>query len=87
MTAKLLLIGLLSISTACWAGGYVCCLVPQNMYGAQVFSFGVSTPPADTCSNWSRQFIFDATTTEGKNILSILLAAKLTNTKIAMNCG
>jgi len=54
----------------------------KMMFGSDIIMFGTSTPPADTCSHHGRHFKFDATTESGKNLLSILLAAKLANKKI-----
>ena len=56
---------------------------PIYIYGSSIVSFGIANPPSkDLCSYWSRNFRFDATTEAGKNMLSILLAAKMANKKI-----
>ena len=44
--------------------------------------FSVSVPPGNTCSLWGYHFRFDATTPGGKNMLSILLAAKLAGKRV-----
>lgn len=61
---------------------YIAEVEPLDFYGAKAFQFGVVNPPADVCSDYGRHFIFDATTPEGKNMLSVVLAAKVTKTKI-----
>ena len=38
---------------------------------------GFVTQPAGTCDNWSEHMKFDSTTDGGKNMLSVLIAAKL----------
>ncbi|WP_347331330.1 hypothetical protein [Marinimicrobium locisalis] len=50
---------------------------PRSIFGAGVIKFGVDNPPDDTCDYHNRTFKFDGTTERGKNILSILLAAKM----------
>lgn len=77
MKKKLLVVYLALISTSAnagWAGDRT----PVYMYGAQYIVFGVAgVPPSDTCSYYNRQFRFDGTTPTGKNLLSMLLAAKM----------
>lgn len=57
---------------------------PLYIYGSKGIGFGIAKNnlPKDLCSYWGRQFTFDATTESGKNMLSILLAAKMANKKI-----
>lgn len=38
---------------------------------------GFVAQPADTCDNWSEHVKFDSTTDGGKNMLTVLIAAKL----------
>jgi len=52
------------------------------MYGADFVELAVSVPPANTCSLWGYHFRFDATTPGGKNMLSILLAAKIAGKRV-----
>ncbi len=40
--------------------------------------------PPQTCSWYGHQFVFDGTTESGKNMLSLLLAAKLANKSVAL---
>lgn len=46
--------------------------------------FRTSTQPAGTCSNWGEYFKFDHTTAAGKSLLSTLLAAKASGTRVAV---
>lgn len=55
---------------------------PRSIYGSGTIKFGVDNPPDDTCVYYNRTFKFDGTTVQGKNILSILLAAKMAGKKI-----
>ncbi len=52
------------------------------MLGGDFVEFAVSVPPGNTCSSWGYHFRFDATTPGGKNMLSILLAAKMANKRV-----
>ena len=57
----------------------------SGFFGADTIKFGVDNrTTSDTCAYWGRHFKFDATTAAGKNILSILLAAKMANKKITV---
>lgn len=72
----------LLMSSASYAA-YIGQVTPTRMFGSNVILFGITeTPPADTCTYFRRQFKFDATTPGGKNMLSILMAAKLANQKV-----
>lgn len=76
-----LLISLLCIPIA--NANYLGGKVPIYIYGNSNISFGIKNPPLNyVCSYYSRNFTFDATTEAGKNMLSILLAAKMANKKI-----
>ena len=55
---------------------------PSLIFGSEIIRFGVDNPPADTCDYFNRQFRFDATTEGVKNMLSILLAARLASKEI-----
>jgi len=44
--------------------------------------FGLVTQLPNTCSNWSEHFKFDALTSGGKNMLSVLMSAKLANKRV-----
>jgi len=72
---------LLLLPAAAYAG-YVADQVPNLIYGSTTIKFGVDNQPSDTCAHFLRQFYFDATTESGKNMLSIMLAAKMANKKI-----
>jgi len=41
--------------------------------------FGLVTQLPNTCSSWGEHFKFDATTPGGKNMLSVVMSAKLAN--------
>lgn len=70
-------------STSSSTLGYIDDRVVSDLFGSNSINFGVNNAPTDTtCSYFGRQFIFDATTDEGRNMLSILLAAKLSGTKV-----
>ena len=56
--------------------------IPSKIFGSSTIKFGINTPPNDVCSYFTRHFIFDATTDKGKNMLAILLAAKMGNRSI-----
>lgn len=56
--------------------------LPTSVFGSDDILFGFSSTPSDLCNYYERQLIFDATTDKGKNMLSILLAAKLSGKKI-----
>ena len=73
-----IVIFLSTVSEAAYVGGQSI----SKLYGSSAIKFGISNPSSDTCSYYGRQFIFDATTDKGKNILSILLAAKMANKNI-----
>lgn len=45
-------------------------------------NFGTTTMPSGTCSNWGEFFAFDSKTEGGKNMLSIILAAKVSGQSI-----
>lgn len=53
-----------------------------GIYGGDQIRFGITNPPADTCSYFGRHFVFDATTEKGKNMLSILLAAEMSGREV-----
>jgi len=53
-----------------------------SIHGNDFVEFAVSVPPGNTCSLWGYHFRFDATTPGGKNMLSILLAAKMANKRV-----
>ena len=57
---------------------------PLKIYGASTIRFGVDNPSVDLCSYFQRHFTFDATTEGGKNMLSILLSAKMANRKVSL---
>ena len=82
MKTLILIASLLFISTA--NAGYLGGKTPLYIYGSKTISFGIAKQnlPKNLCSFWGRHFIFDATTESGKNMLSILLAAKMANKKI-----
>jgi len=65
-------------SNAGWAGN----LEVKKMFGNSKIFFGVNTPPSDTCDYHGRDFIFDATTEGGKNMLSMLIAAYMADKKV-----
>lgn len=67
-------------ANAAWLGGRT----PVYIFGSSTINFGILNPPYEKglCSYYSRNFRFDATTEAGKNMLSILLAAKMANKKI-----
>lgn len=44
--------------------------------------FGLKTQQPNTCVFWSEHFIFDSSTSSGKNMLSIILAAKMANKSV-----
>ena len=44
--------------------------------------FGLVTQLPNTCRYWEEQFKFDASTAAGKNMLSVLMAAKLANKRV-----
>ncbi|WP_143247567.1 hypothetical protein [Agaribacterium haliotis] len=52
------------------------------MYGSGIIFIGVEGAPSDTCHHYGFNFRFDARTPEGKNIFSMLLAAKMADKKI-----
>ncbi|WP_218419953.1 hypothetical protein [Alteromonas lipotrueae] len=54
----------------------------QKLFGNSNILFGVSAPPLNTCDYFGRHFKFDATTDGGKNMLSILLAAHLSDRNV-----
>lgn len=64
------------ISTSASAG-YLDDKIPKNIFGSGTIKFGIDGAPSDSCDYHGRYFKFDATTAAGKNILSILLAAKM----------
>ena len=82
MKTIIVIASLLFISTA--NAGYLGGKTPLYIYGGKGVAFGIAKQnlPKDLCSYWGRQFTFDATTESGKNMLSILLAAKMANKKI-----
>jgi hypothetical protein len=82
MKTIIVIASLLFISTA--NAGYLGGKTPLYIYGSKGVAFGIAKQnlPKDLCSYWGRQFTFDATTESGKNMLSILLAAKMANKKI-----
>lgn len=47
-----------------------------------ILKFGVSSQPLDTCDFYRTQFKFDTTTSEGKGMYSLFLAAKMSGTKL-----
>lgn len=55
---------------------------PSAIFGSTKIRFGIQSPPDDTCNYFGRHFQFDATTEKGKNLLTILLAAKMGNKQI-----
>ena len=62
-----------------WTGNHT----PSKIFGAKEIRFGVDNPPAGkVCDYFYRHFTFDATTEEGKNMLTILLAAEMSNRKL-----
>lgn len=68
-----------SVSFASYLGGSV----PRKIYGSRVIKFGVdNADAATTCSYFGRVYMFDATTDNGKNMLSILMAAHLSGKKV-----
>lgn len=73
---------LLGIFSATANAGFIPNVEPKNIYGANSIQFGIDNPPEDTCSFHKRNFRFVATTDGGKNILSMLLATKLSGKKI-----
>lgn len=73
---------LLFMSTSSFAA-YTSAKTPIKLYGADFFYFGIEeNAPSDTCDHHSRKFKLDVTENKGKNMLSLLLAAKLANKKI-----
>jgi hypothetical protein len=55
---------------------------PSMIYGSGNISFGINSPPNTLCEYWGRYLTFDATTVEGKNMLTILLSAKMAGKNI-----
>ena len=53
-----------------------------TFYGSSSIEFAVDSAPSTTCSSWGYHFRFDATTDAGKNMLSILLAAKMADKQV-----
>lgn len=43
---------------------------------------GFVAQPSNTCDNWSQHMKFDSTTDGGKNMLSVLIAAKLSERRL-----
>lgn len=74
-------ISLVSFSSLSWAD-FAGNLQIQKLFGNSKILFGVNTPPPSTCDYFGRQFQFDATTEGGKNMLSILLAARMSGESI-----
>ena len=83
MKTMILIASLLFLSTAN-ATSYLGGKTPLYIFGSKAIYFGIAKEnlPKDLCSYWGRNFTFDATTEVGKNMLSILLAAKMANKKI-----
>lgn len=77
MKLKFITFAIILLIPATSFAGYVGNVLPSNMFGAKTIKFGVNNPPSDTCNYYNRHFAFDATTDEGKNILSILLAVMM----------
>jgi len=80
---KLVLFALMSLFLA--NNSYAAFLANQSateIYGSDDILFGFSSTPSDLCKYYNRQLKFDATTEKGKNILSILLAAKMSGKRI-----
>ncbi len=67
-------------------GGFTMGDTIVKIYGSSEIKFGLTNAPAlsDVCTYYFRQFKFDATTPEGKNMLSILLAAHMANKPISV---
>ncbi len=82
MKKSMTLFLLLGVFSATTNAGFIPSVEPKNIYGANSIQFGIDSPPEDTCSFHKRNFRFVATTDSGKNILSILLATKLSGKKI-----
>ena len=61
-----------------WAGG----LKIDKMYGSGYIHISVDNAPSNTCDYYSWDFRFDATTDEGKNMFSMLLAAQMSDRPI-----
>lgn len=82
--------GLIKVSLILWFAllsfesfaGYVGNQNPISIFGSGIIKFGVDNPPDDTCEYFNRTFKFDATTDNGRNILSFLLAAKMAGKSI-----
>ena len=54
-----------------------------DIYGSNIIYFGISHPDQETlCSNWGRHFNFDATTEKGKNLLTLLMSAYLSDKRV-----
>ncbi|WP_155761643.1 hypothetical protein [Alteromonas mediterranea] len=72
----------LSLSSFFCKADYAGNLKVKKLFGNGSILFGVSTPPPNTCDYFGRHFKFDATTDGGKNLLSILLAAHLSDKNV-----
>ncbi|TRY33411.1 hypothetical protein [Aliiglaciecola sp. M165] len=82
LKSKLLVLSLTLLSFSTFAN-YVGQVTPQKIYGAETIRFGVDEPPAGkVCDYFGRHYQFNATTEAGKNMLSILLAAEMSNRKV-----
>lgn len=74
--------GLLFTAQACLAE-YLAGQTTSKLYGGKYFQFGVHNPPTGkVCNYFGRHFRFDATTSAGKNILSVLMAAEMADRKV-----
>lgn len=61
-----------------YAGG----LKPRLIYGSSMIHFGADRQPSGTSNYYFRYFRFDATTTQGKNMLSMLLMAMASDRQV-----
>jgi len=78
----LLMIGLLATSNA-FSAEYATGIVSGYNIGSDNWvGFGTTTPLPGTCSYFTDQFRFDASTALGKNMLTTLLAAKATGLRL-----
>jgi hypothetical protein len=69
----------ISTANASWLGDKT----PKWIFANKIVYFGIDNPSTQKlCKYYSRNFKFNATTEAGKNMLSILLAAKMANKKI-----
>lgn len=84
LTRIVLILLLLLVAQQAFAGGYAGGLDVRRVYVDHLgkVHFGTSSQPANTCSNWGEYWIFDSNTKGGKQMLSVLLSAKLTYRKI-----